>query len=703
MALPEYKRTVLRQVQQADMSEANSWAALAQTLDNFSAQIGSVSRTYQAKKAQEAATAKADYRWQLGQDQAQAARDLTAKKYEKSQADAQAAKDLAAKKYKKAQADAKAARDLAAEKYKKSQSDSDKARLLAAEKYLKSQEDAEAARILAADKYEKSQLRQQEQDKIAAERRASDEAKRATDDFVNAKESDVMTTLAQLSVDYANDYEGYFAAAQKLKKVWLDNDELDNTVGMRLAFETLIDNKIQQYGVAPYEAVAANKIEKSRAIAETNVNDFVTDAVHEITQFIDAVSTKEFAEESELDNMYDQQLDKVAGKYLTLEAKLEELIKNNNYSADEVIALQAEMELDFFSGVIKAQINNEMKNDNGWNAIDEFEESPADFINNRPHLKALIPEGVKIDEDMAETIYDAIFKHYKDTNNENDYLQAQVEAEDAKRHSSNLSETLLALAQGDVMVTKDFVAVLRRQNDISPEGHDTLIYAITSDKYAQDNARVVWALNKQIVDDKSSYQDREDAISEAFMNGDISIGTASGMLTKIVTADDINKVPFFSIGWTAIERGLVGNPDMMESGSGQVLNFAQQEYYNRVEGYKDDKGVYHEPENPQDIYNEIIEKYKPMMVESADSPEVVEVLDYPTNIDTNFGANYETMEFNPKTGWNTFFIGTPSAPMAVQTQIKVAHLIMDGVITEDEGSIILKQLKNYMQKHLGLD
>ena len=41
--------------------------------------------------------------------------------------------------------------------------------------------------------------------------------------------------------------------------------------------------------------------------------------------------------------------------------------------------------------------------------------------------------------------------------------------------------------------------------------------------------------------------------------------------------------------------------------------------------------------------------------------------------------------------------------MAVQTQIKVAHLIMDGVITEDEGSIILKQLDDYMQKHLGLD
>jgi len=635
MPLPKYERTILRQIQQADMSEANAWSALAQTMDNFSAQIGSVARTYKTKKSAEAAALKADLRYET-----QLA--LTATKYEKSQLDAQTSRELAATKYAKSQAE-----------------------------------------------------------KEATQKRLANE--RAVKTFVNLKESDVMTTLGQLSVDYANDYEGYYAAAQELKKTWLDNDELDSTDGMRIAFEILIDNKIQQYGVTPYQNVANAEIEKAKAAAETNVEDFVTDAVHEITQFIDSVMTEEFLVESELDDMYEQQLDTVVGKYLTLEAKLNELIANNNYSAEEVIALQDAMELKFFSGIIKAQINNEMKNDKGWTAIDEFEESPADFINSRPHLKALIPDGVKIDDDMADTIYDEIFKHYKDTNTEEDYIQSKVESEDAKRHSSNYSDLFQMIVAQDKTVTPDYIKAMLDSNDLSPTGHDAALKAITLDTYVVEDDKVIWALNKQIVDDKSSYQDREDAISEAFMNNDISIETASEMLTRIVTADDINKVPFFSIGWTAIERGLVGNPEMMDAGSGQVLNFAQQEYYNRVEGYTDDNGVYHKPENPQDIYNEIIEKYKPMMVESADSPEVVEVLDYPTNIDTNIGATYETMEFNAETGWNTFFIGTPEAPMAVQTQIKVAHLIKDKVITEDQGNIILKQLKNYMQKHLGLD
>ena len=700
MALPEYNRTILRQVQETDMSEANVWAALAQTMDNFSAQMGSVARTAQAKKAQQAATAKADYRWQLGQDQAQAARDLAAEKYAKSQTDAATSRKLTAEKYEKSQADAKAARDLAAEKYKKSQSDSDKAKLLAAEKYLKSQQDAAAARELTADKYAATLARQKESDEIAAATRARQEAERATADFVNAKESDVMTTLSQLSIDHANDYDGYIAAAQELKKTWLDNDELDNTVGMRLAFETLIDNKIQQYGAAPYEAVAADNIEKSRAIAEQNIDDFVTDAVHEMSQFIDDVSSGKLVELSELDDFYYQQLDKVAGKYLTLEAKLAELIKNNNYSAEEVIELQDAMELNFFSGVITSQINNEMKNDNGWNAIDEFEEDPAKFISSRPHLQALIPKGVKISDEMATIIYEDIFKHYKDTIQQEDYLQTQVEAEDAKRHSTNLSETLLALAQGDVMVTKDFVADLRRQNDISPEGHDTLIYAITSDKYAQDNALVVWNLNKEIVDPKSNFAAREKAITEALRDGDIGVNTAVAFLTKIVEADKVTNKPYFQIGWDAIEKGLLKNPDDWSDANGQVLNFAQQEYYNRVQGYTDDNNVYHEPENGQDIYNDIIEKYKPMM---AGELEVTEVLDYPSNIDTTIGASFATMEFNKSTGWNTFFIGTPDAPMAVETQIKIAELVFDKKITDADADVLLLQLEKYMKKHLGLD
>ena len=144
---------------------------------------------------------------------------------------------------------------------------------------------------------------------------------------------------------------------------------------------------------------------------------------------------------------------------------------------------------------------------------------------------------------------------------------------------------------------------------------------------------------------------------------------------------------------------------MMDAGSGQVLNFAQEEYYKRVQGYTDNNNKYHPPEDGMEIYNEIVEKYKPMMVDSADDSEVVEKLDitYPTNIDPEVGASFETMELNKSSGWNTFFIGTPDAPASVETKIKVANLIIDKTITREQAEIVLSQLDTFMKKYLGLD
>jgi hypothetical protein len=72
-------------------------------------------------------------------------------------------------------------------------------------------------------------------------------------------------------------------------------------------------------------------------------------------------------------------------------------------------------------------------------------------------------------------------------------------------------------------------------------------------------------------------------------------------------------------------------------------------------------------------------------------------------LDPEVGASFQTMEFDESTGWNTFFIGTRSAPAAVQTKIKVAQLIIDNAITKEQGELILGQLDKYMKKHLGLE
>ncbi len=50
MALPEYQRTVMRQVQQADTASAQVWETLANQLDSFGQQAGALSRNMTAKK-----------------------------------------------------------------------------------------------------------------------------------------------------------------------------------------------------------------------------------------------------------------------------------------------------------------------------------------------------------------------------------------------------------------------------------------------------------------------------------------------------------------------------------------------------------------------------------------------------------------------------------------------------------------------------
>ena len=61
MAIPEYQRTIVRQVQQADTASAQVWETLANTLDNFGRQAGALSQSIMAnEKAQAAAQKKAD-------------------------------------------------------------------------------------------------------------------------------------------------------------------------------------------------------------------------------------------------------------------------------------------------------------------------------------------------------------------------------------------------------------------------------------------------------------------------------------------------------------------------------------------------------------------------------------------------------------------------------------------------------------------
>ena len=499
MALPTYERTILRQVQEADMSEANVWKTLAVTMDNFSSQIGSFTSNQIANEKSRTAAAKA----------------------------------------------------------------------------------------------------------AANQQRLADE--RATSVYVNSKESAVMTGLSQLSIDYENDYDGYIKAANKLQDVWLSDDTLDGTAGMRIAFETMVSNKVQQYGETPYKNFANQQKKTAKIVAEKNVNVFVDDAIHQVSQFIDTVNDGTIAPLDDLDgDNYEKQIDLVQGKYLTLQAKIEELVVNNDYSAEDAIKLEQDAQLNFFSGVIKSQIDYEMTVGNGWRSIDSFIENPNKFIRSKAHLSALFPESVKMNNAMAATIYEDMLKHYKETLNQKDYAETKAEEETLKMQSDNFSQMLYDLIDPEIQVDDFTVAQMLKDGLITNDGHNALIKAIGQDTYVKDDALVVFDLNRQIIDTQASYYDKEQAITDAFLEGDIGLTTATSLLTKASTSSEVTNKKYFQRGWNAIESALVADLNKRTKNEGDVVNAAQEEYYNRVQGYTDDDGKYFPPEDGMSIYQEIV-------------------------------------------------------------------------------------------------
>ena len=304
---------------------------------------------------------------------------------------------------------------------------------------------------------------------------------------------------------------------------------------------------------------------------------------------------------------------------------------------------------------------------------------------------------------MAASIYSDLLSYYKESNTQRDYLQTKVEEEDTKRHSDNFSGILQGFVEGSTSYTKEFLMDMLKSNDLSNDGHDTLLKAIFNETYVKDDAMVVWGLNKLLVNPESNFQEREASITEALIDGDISVPTASAMLTKIVDSDKVTEKPYFSIGWRAIENGLVDDVTKLTDNEGDVLNFAQQEYYNRVQGYTDGKGEYHAPENAQDIYQEIVEKYRAVLKTKYDDDSPTEVLDYGKTIDITIGADLAAMSYDKTTGWNTFFIGTPAKPESVQTKIKIGTMLEADEISEKDAEILLKQLKGFMTTFLKLN
>jgi len=668
MALPEYNRTTLRQVQPADMSSAKVWETLANTLDNFSAQLSGFANTQIAQTQANQAAKKADLKYQTSLE-------LTASKYEKSQ------------------------------------------------------NDALIARQLAAEKYAASQARQKASDERQriADERARD--LRASTAYVNSMEAEVLKTFRELSIVHINDHEGYMNAATAAAEVWLENETLDGTEGMRQLFTTMVNNKMAQYAEIPYQNTITQEREEQKTEALNNIDENIADAVFQAEDWVTKANQASIDIETNPQEFEDQR-ELVENQYEVLETKIDNLVLEHDLSADEALALETELKTRFLSGVITAQLAIDMNNDEGWDSIEKFYENPNKFIKNNPYIAAMFPEGFKITDTERDEIWKELLD-YKDTVNKHDDYAQKKELEALEiEHNDNFSETLFNLADMDKDDPQDIQDLL--DNDkISNEQHDALIYALTSDKYAQEDAEVVSDILFMLFDPKSKDTDIYDAIVEATAAGHINRNTIESMLTKLRsgTLNELTNSFEFKHSMNMIRMGLTKDADKYTEGEANAVRYAQDEFYKRII----------EGEKPLDIYDEIIDRYQKVLtnegvVNEPIEQEVVEteksvevdfakagstyqnsVYDSETKFNTYFegkhgstkaGSTYQNSVYDSETKFNTYFEGkhgSMTISNAIQTEIKIGEQLENGLLTESQGAELMKQLHDYMRSLQGLE
>ena len=644
MALPEYKRTTLRQVQSADMSSAKVWETLATTMDDFSAKLSGFANTQlsQVQSAQAAQAANTKY---------QTALELTASKYEKSQ------------------------------------------------------NDAEAARLLAAEKYAASQQRQKENDerqRIEDERVRNERASKA---YVNSMEAEVLKTFRELSLVHINDHEGYMNAANAAAEVWFANETLDETEGMRQLFTTMVNNKKNQYAETPYQNTITQEREVQKTEALNNIHEVIADAVYQAEDWIRKANLASLDLETNPQEFEDQ-LELVENQYEVLETKIDQLILEHDLTADEAIALETELKTRFLSGVITAQLAIDMENNEGWDSIEKFYENPNKFIKNNPYIAAMFPEGFKIKDTEREEIWKELLDYKNTVNKHNDYAETKEKEALEIEHNDNFSETLFNLAnmdKDDPLVLQDIQDLLDNEK-ISNEQHDALVYALTSDKYASEDAEVVNDILLMLFDPQSKDTDIYDAIVEATAAGQINTTTVQNMLGKLRSGDlkALTNSFEFKQGMNMIRMGLTKDADKYTEGEANAVRYAQEEFYKRIL----------EGEKPLDIYNEIIDRYQGVLINESEvtkpvEREVVEVEVEPVEVDlAKAGSTYQNSVYDSETGFNTYFVGTHGSMTisnAIQTEIKIGEQLENKLLTESQGSELMKQLYDYMRLLQGLE
>ncbi len=568
MAIPEYQRTIVRQVQQADTASAQVWETLANTLDNFGQQAGALSRNMIAN-------------------------DRAAAKQQK------AANDLARKNY------------------------------------------------------------------------------------LDSMEADIIEAAHQAQINNPDDYQAYVNEFDKKAEVWLNSEGLDSMSGARQLLQTMIGNKRTEYGKKPYEAEQVRIKTQAISDAEKNLDVDIKDFVHQAGEFLERGMNPPLDEQMEVE-ISDMDF-QVMRQYEKLEAKINDIVTLNGQSVDEAMAFEIEMQEQYISGVIGKQLTQEVNNNAGWDALQDFYTNPDKFIRNRAYLSALIPDGVKISDKLKDELYTEMNQYLADYNKE---LDAKEKKEDDDLVANQLDTfTLLKVGiQDGAVIHKENLMQAYKAEDISGPQFEQLMEDIVSNKYVKDNEEVAWDLYQNMIDPSLTMPEKNRLIQDALDRDDITGNTAASYLDKALSASKVTTKPYFSQANSAIAKAfgvteagmnIFGDSGLSEEDVAN-MRYAQQELYERVQN----------GEKAIDIYNGIIERYT-----SEDNSAKV-------NRSATSNLSFQDSYTMPN-GFNTYFVGTPSKTQGGATTLKIGKDLDEGIITEEEAELLAKQLKDYVNAQLG--
>jgi hypothetical protein len=568
MAIPEYQRTIVRQVQQADTASAQVWETLANTLDNFGQQAGALSRNMIAN-------------------------DRAAAKQQK------AANDLARKNY------------------------------------------------------------------------------------LDSMEADIIEAAHQAQINNPDDYQAYVTEFDKKAEIWLNSEGLDSMSGARQLLQTMIGNKRTEYGKKPYEAEQVRIKTQAISDAEKNLDVDIKDFVHQAGEFLERGMNPPLDEQMEVE-ISDMDF-QVMRQYEKLEAKINDIVTLNGQSVDEAMAFEIEMQEQYISGVIGKQLTQEVNNNAGWDALQDFYTNPDKFIRDRAYLSALIPDGVKISDKLKDDLYTEMNQYLADYNKELD-AKEKKEEDDLVANQLDTFTLLKVGIQDGAVIHKENLMQAYKAEDISGPQFEQLMEDIVSNKYVKDNEEVAWDLYQNMIDPSLTMPEKNRLIQDALDRDDITGNTAASYLDKALSASKVTTKPYFSQANSAIAKAfgvteagmnIFGDSGLSEEDVAN-MRYAQQELYERVQN----------GEKAIDIYNGIIERYT-----SEDNSAKV-------NRSATSNLSFQDSYTMPN-GFNTYFVGTPSKTQGGATTLKIGKDLDEGIITEEEAELLAKQLKDYVNAQLG--